>query len=1465
MSNRRSAMERFKQGISSDEEEEDDYNEEENDSMDDFVIDDQDVGYKASSHQKQSQSRDQRQKQTRTNHRRVSQRSKANKSSTQSQSCSISRRNRSNKSKKATKTNTTSQSKTQSSMKSFFKPATSKPRNVIKKQSHKKKNKTAKKQNDDDFMNNILTNMDSDEDDDDDNQQTHDVAPQVSTNDNNALDENTVMDIVQEDDFDTQPQTQVTLHQTQTTQPQPHYTQQQEAPLEPPKKRFKMTPAPNQQPVITRSDKMEMDENDDEEDTKNTEDDESNKCEEIPQAHSLFNNKNTTHSSNNNKEETMSSTDNYPSCAQAGYIDFFWFDAYEDALRKPGQIYLFGKTLNARTHEWESICLFIGNISRVMYILPRLKNKTDDIENGERVEFINVYNEINEKRQRLGIRKFAAGPVEKKYCFRERGEGIPSVATYLKLCYSFEYDSFEGGGRGRTYQRIFGARSTALELFFLEKQLMGPCWLRVPFGKPSRLVTWCTRELSLDNMDDVTVLSSNYPSPPLKVLSLSFESILNDKKEHEVACISAVLHDGVYVDYQAKRSADAATTTEYFTLIRKIDRNPFPYNLSRELAAKNYNVNATTFRSFASERELLTYFTTRIHKLDPDVIVGHRLFDFLLDVILHRMDKLNIKNVWSKIGRLRKNKMPFFGGKLMKKYLGCGRLLCDTFLSSQEFIRCKTYTLSHLVMTQLGVAAHENLNPSRIRKEWFDGTKLASIITHCCNDSNLVFNLMSKLQLLPLTKELTNLCGNLWARSLTSQRAERNEWLLLHEFHRNGYIVPERLTNREKIDKGIVRGDKTRRRRGKAQYSGGLVLDPVRGLYDKYVICLDFNSLYPSIIQEYNLCFTSTPHWQYNTSYRDDEDKKGKKDVTLMQQDIAAQTGILPKVIGVLLTRRSSVKNLLKSAKLESQKRRFDIQQKALKLVANSMYGCLGFEHSRFYCKPIAALITALGRESLMKASEMASSIGNLRVIYGDTDSIFIYTDCSDLIEARAYAAQIKKKVNKTYAKMYLELDYVFSKMLLLRKKKYAAIKVISFDSSGGNIRTTKEIKGLDLVRRDWSLISKQVGKEVLDCILCEEEEETTTDDVVMKILELLRKYRRLIDENGIKLAQFQITKKLTKQPKDYPDATKQAHVMVAIQMQSKLAMNVGSGSFIEYIVCKQSRGVTNTSDSAAKSIAQRAYHIREIEEANGALEVDREWYLSQQILPPVARYCEVIEGTDMARLAHALGVDKTVHVNQAQKTVRDDDDEDPDIDEKILRIMNPLRQYATTCVALKIKCRYCRNTYDFCGVFNFATIDAKCGLICATPHCKGIVSTESAAQRAKDIARIKNSLSLQIWPHVAQYYARQSTCADIGCNFRTRQTILNEDDKCPKIGCAAKMKQSFPANKLFDQLRYFAFLFDAKKSIKLLKQEKKKENNLTPQQQSVFDDILSWYKRTIMNKSKYYFIDSKQIFKFCI
>ena len=95
---------------------------------------------------------------------------------------------------------------------------------------------------------------------------------------------------------------------------------------------------------------------------------------------------------------------------------------------------------------------------------------------------------------------------------------------------------------------------------------------------------------------------------------------------------------------------------------------------------------------------------------------------------------------------------------------------------------------------------------------------------------------------------------------MAGARAERNEFLLLHEFHKNDFIVPDKsFNNKAKAhhDDDDDGGQEKKTGRKKAAYAGGLVLEPKKGLYDKFVLLLDFNSLYPSIIQEYNICFTT--------------------------------------------------------------------------------------------------------------------------------------------------------------------------------------------------------------------------------------------------------------------------------------------------------------------------------------------------------------------------------------------------------------------------------------------------------------------------------------------------------------------------------------------------------------------------------------------------------------------------------
>ena len=74
-----------------------------------------------------------------------------------------------------------------------------------------------------------------------------------------------------------------------------------------------------------------------------------------------------------------------------------------------------------------------------------------------------------------------------------------------------------------------------------------------------------------------------------------------------------------------------------------------------------------------------------------------------------------------------------------------------------------------------------------------------------------------------------------------------------------------------------------------------------------------------------------------------------------------------------------------------------------------------------------------------------------MQVIYGDTDSIMIRTNSASEDEARALAQRVKREVNQRYKLLEIEQDGMFKSMLLLKKKKYAAIK-LERDSQGNLI-----------------------------------------------------------------------------------------------------------------------------------------------------------------------------------------------------------------------------------------------------------------------------------------------------------------------------------------------------------------------------------------------------------------------------
>lgn len=619
------------------------------------------------------------------------------------------------------------------------------------------------------------------------------------------------------------------------------------------------------------------------------------------------------------KEDMDTDANNDNDEEEEKYLDFFWMDI---ADKGNGEVLLYGKVAVPATKtnakpQFISCCAVVKNNVRNLFVLPR---KT---ESGEYESMGNVHQEMNSVLKgpvipRIEGASWRGKVVKRKYAFSD--DSIPRDETqYMKVVYDAKYplpdeDVCENGGQ--YFQRILGGGVSILENFIVKRKLMGPCWLRIKnpcAGGPP--VSWCKLELQVLDPKNIVRLdqveSGSRAAPPVVAVSIKLKTVVNAKThKSEIVSVSAVCHKEVLLDTASDESPRNMTQ---ITIIRPLGNSEkggvakFPRDFEREVAA-----TMPELRREYNERALLSCLLAQIGQWDPDVVVGHNIWGFDAEVLLNRCKELKVMT-WSKLGRRRRMQLPpknSFSGR--KDYAIAeamsGRLLCDTYLTAKELLRETTYSLTNLAGTQLK-AMRQEIEPVDI-PQWFDSSKtIVKLAQHTLIDAQLVHRLMFKLQALPLTKQLTCIAGNLWSHTMKSNRAERTEYLLLHEFHRLKHLVPEKRrwgSKKKKEDAG-----------GKAKFSGGLVLEPKKGLYDSFILLLDFNSLYPSLIQEYNLCFT-TIDWASYTNTTPDESENGGTEESAMANlpplpDESAGQGVLPRVIKSLVERRRTVKKLLKS------------------------------------------------------------------------------------------------------------------------------------------------------------------------------------------------------------------------------------------------------------------------------------------------------------------------------------------------------------------------------------------------------------------------------------------------------------------------------------------------------------------------------------------------------------------------
>lgn len=478
----------------------------------------------------------------------------------------------------------------------------------------------------------------------------------------------------------------------------------------------------------------------------------------------------------------------------------------------------------------------------------------------------------------------------------------------------------------------------------------------------------------------------------------------------------------------------------------------------------------------------------------------------------------------------------------------------------------------------------------------------------------------------------------------------------------------------------------------------------------------------------------------------------------------------------------------------------------ALKLTANSMYGCLGFSHSRFYAQPIAALITAMGRETLQRTVAIAQDSVGLDVIYGDTDSIMINTRISGknldkIQEVYEFGSRVKREVNRLYKTLELEIDGVFRSMLLLKKKKYAAVTIHKLPD--GSHSFGKEMKGLDLVRRDWCIESKDTGRFVLDQILSGNDREEVVSKIHEHLVDLAMKMRN----NELPLEKYVITKGLSKHPDQYPDGKSQPHVQVA-KMMLKVNRPVNTGDHIPYIITKVIESDDEHKiDSKKKSAADRARHPEEVKRSQGVLQPDIEWYLSQQILPPISRLCETIDGTSQSIIATKLGLD-SYRFNQKFGSNIDIDDGDL-VDYTPASSLSDQERFKDV-EKFFVVCKSCSVSSEISGVF---TVSGKGdGVITSGYRCPNEQCQEpnhfGYPEHFDLFSVMSNKVCSMVRRHVTKHGMYEMVCEDPSCGLRTRQISVC-GTLCLQRGCKGIMKPANGAQALDTQMKYLKSLFD--------------------------------------------------------
>jgi DNA polymerase II len=511
-------------------------------------------------------------------------------------------------------------------------------------------------------------------------------------------------------------------------------------------------------------------------------------------------------------------------------------------------------------------------------------------------------------------------------------------------------------------------------------------------------------------------------------------------------------------------------------------------------------------RAFPSERQLLAGLVRRVRELDPDVITGWNVVDFDLSVLARIAERWRVSLDFGRgPGALRLRALDSSRGTVQASVPG--RVVLDGIqLLRGAFIRLDDYGLDAVARSVLGegkTLASEGKAAEILRLFKEDRPRF---VEYNLTDARLALEILERLRLVDLATERSRLTGLPPDRVAGSIAAF--DFLYLSELGQRRVVAPS-----------------VRSARVAEPQAGGHVLEPLPGLYANVVV-LDFKSLYPSLIRTFEIDPLNLVRPEAGASDPD----------PILAPSGAAffrRKAILGALLDELMPRRE-----------EARHAGDEVKSHAIKILMNSFYGVLGTPACRFYDPRLANAITGFGREMLLWCRTRIERLGR-RVLYGDTDSLFVESGAADPVTARAFGQALAESLNRDLSAHIRERWRVESRLDLVFDRLYLrlCLPAMRHESAGARKRYAGLVEGaqgrqvvftgMEAVRSDWTELAKEVQRELYARLFADEPVEHYLREVVARL------------RAGQLDHQLVYRKALRKAPESYT-ATTPPHVTVA-------------------------------------------------------------------------------------------------------------------------------------------------------------------------------------------------------------------------------------------------------------------------------------------------------------------------------